>query len=362
MKRITYLSAVTLQLFSVIAGVCVFLAIATSCNDIEPQKAERNCTITLSVTGDLPTDENEETKAYDPNTGANLEDEEWDSKVTSVQYFIYRQGDGSTYTFYGKENETSNHKISHNCEPGDYKIYAVINGETLESPTVAELEGHVIGLGANTRTKGFVMFGSNTVKITAGNEVCEIAVRRHLARVNLVSIKNNTEDKIPVTFKCAFLSNVVANQKFDGTAGISTWDNLAGRKGSNYVSASNVDDAEMTLYAPASSIEIASGETHNFGEKVYGYPNPTTTDSFGGAVTSGKTRLVVVCELTSNGTTKDYYYPVTLANGFERSTTYDVKLSILGIGSDDPNILVNKVGMTFTIDPWVDGNTYSEEY
>ena len=335
----------------IIAACAASFAGLVSCSDVEPSSmSEKNCTITLSMGGDIATIT---TKSSDTT------DEVWDNLVSSVQYFVYTV-DGETLTFYGKETETSSSKKSINCVPGSYKIYALVNGAPLAEPTVAQLESAAITLSANTKTKGFVMFGSNDVKIEEGNKNCLIPVKRHLSRINLVSVKNSTSkdggDTI-VVFKYAFLSNVVANQKNDGSATISAWDNLAGRKGGSIVTASNVDDGELTLYCPSSSVNIAVGETEPFGQKFYCYPNSTAEDSFGASAESGKTRLVVVCEVEG----KDYYYPVTL-DAPQRSTSYDVKLSILGIGSDDPNILVNKAGMTFSVDPWESGTEYTEEY
>ena len=347
MKRTTYLFAATLQLFSVI--------VAVSCNNIEPLTAEKDCTIILSTAGDLVTDE--ETKAYESDTGATIEDEEWEAEIHSVQYLIYRLA-GTVCSFYGKETVNSNHKKSHSCEKGNYKIYAIVNGPSLDSLTISDINSTEVYLNDITKASGIMMSGYNSVTVETGKEECPITVKRHLTRVNLVSIKNNTEDEIPITFKYAFLSNVVANNTVTGGSGITKWDNLAGRKNSDIVTPDNVDDAEMTLYSPDSPVILASGETRSFGEKLYGFSNSTLNDSFGASATSGKTRLVVVCEVEG----VDYYYPVTFNSGFEDSATYDVKLSILGIGSTDPNILVNKVGMTFTVAPWTDGKTYDEEY
>ena len=322
-----------------------------SCSNVEPSSMqEKNCTITLSMDGDI---------ASITTKSSDTTDEEWDNLVSKVQYFVY-SADGANLTFYGKETETSSSKKSINCDPGSYKIYALVNGESLAEPPASQLESAAISLSANTKANGFVMFGSNTVTIEEGNAACKIPVKRHLSRINLVSVKNSTSKEggdTVVVFKYAFLSNVVANQKNDGSASISAWDNLAGRKGGNIVTASNVDDGELTLYSPSSPVNIAVDETESFGQKFYCYPNSTAEDSFGASAESGKTRLVVVCEVDG----KDYYYPVTL-DAPQRSTSYDVKLSILGIGSDDPNVLVNKAGMTFDIDPWEPGTEYTEEY
>ena len=369
----------------IVAALAGFVA----CQSVEPvySDADKTCTLTLS--------------SYTDNTStivtkSGTTDAAWDTLVSDVQYIVYRKALDGSFKYYDKKHDTTRiHRKFVNCVPGDYRIYAVINGPDINANTTEQaLNATDIPLGTyNTRVRisagegkysgGFVMFGHSDVTISAGNEDVHIAVKRHLARVNLVGIKNDTEDQIPIKFRYAFLSNVVCNQVLNGDITSSPtqyqWDNLRGRVNGTVLNYDNVDasaqDKHLTLYKPAQSVTIGYGTTSYFNEKFYGYPNATATDSFDvpsvvdGAVTptSGKTRLVVVCSMhdQSEPDEKDYYFPITFNSAtypFDRSYTYDVTLTVLGIGSEDPNTLVNKAGMRFTIDPWISGQEYSESY
>ena len=70
-----------------------------------------------------------------------------------------------------------------------------------------------------------------------------------------------------------------------------------------------------------------------------------------------KTRLVVTATI---GGTK-YYYPVSISNP-QRNTAHTVELTITGLGSTDPDILVQKgaITATVTVDPWQNGAVYNE--
>ena len=372
-----------------------------SCNDLTPDfsKEEKNCTIALSVKGDIAT---VVTKAggesHGPSSNPSKTTEtEWDTLVTDVQYMIYRKVSDNNYVYYDKKHDTTRiHTKYVNCAPGDYRVYAVINTfDIADHTTEADLNAKIIQLGNNTRVRnansfgGFIMFGHSDITIEAGNKDLPIQVKRHLARVNLLKIINRTEDNINIKFKYAFLSNVVTNQKLDGSSTSNyndySWDNLAGRASGqilDYDHLSYVQDSHLTLYKQPDDSDTVKGKLiepggeyklnpdghQDLGEMFYGYPNAWTTDAFNTpyeaeSPTYGKTRLVVVCAMqdVSEPAEQDYYFPITLET-FERSYTYDITLTVLGVGSDDPNTLVNKAGMHFSIDPWQSNNSYVEEY
>ena len=374
------------SIFILAAAVLVGFA---ACTDLTPDfsKEEKTCTLALSAYGDVAA---VTTKTSDRN------DEAWDTLVTTVQYIVYRRGTGSNsdklYFYDRKTDTTRQHKKFINCAPGDYKVYAIINGPEYIPSSVnvvdtADLHATVIKLDANTKARGLVMYGTKNITITedSRNQDCPIQVKRHVVRVNLVSITNDTEDAIDIKFRYAFLSNVSAKQNLEGSITHYTdyeWGNLGGREtGTSFIVMNDhVDYKEMTFYKPEDVITIQHGVTYYFkdreaststGHKFYGYPNDTqkAEDQYytlydpSASITRGRTRLVVVCEMhdVSESMAKDYYFPVNL-DPFERSYTYDVKLKITGIGSDDPNTLVNKAGMTFEIDAWQEGSDYSEDF
>jgi hypothetical protein len=162
------------------------------------------------------------------------------------------------------------------------------------------------------------------------------------------------------------LTNVVGDQNFAGTAAVRNWLNKMGRKSGATVSSMIIDGNSYHATNPELTFdkigaELANGASHSPSTPylLYGYPNSTSTDATGWAInfTARKTRLVVTATI---GGTK-YYYPISIDSP-SRNTAYTVELTITGLGSSDPDILVEKgaITATVTVDPWQSGAVYNE--
>jgi hypothetical protein len=162
------------------------------------------------------------------------------------------------------------------------------------------------------------------------------------------------------------LINVAGNQNLECTAAISKWYNKMGRK-DGATSSSQIIDGTTNLASHPSLTFMSVSKTVANGSSLapatpylfYTYQNNCTAEGSGWASTfsARKTRLVVTATI---GGTK-YYYPISIDSP-TRNTAYTVELTITGLGSSDPDILVEKgaITATVTVDPWQNGAVYNE--
>ena len=304
----------------------------------------------------------------DPQTRATnyVTAQAYETAVNDVQIFVF-DSKGALATYLDADTKTSD--ITINTIYGQKTVYAVVNGPDLSGITTQEdLEHTAVDLGANSTTtsKGFVMVGSNACNVSGTTATVSISVKRLVARVALQKITNSLPDSYgSLTVNSVMLINVAGNQNLECTASISTWYNKMGRK--DGASATQIIDGTTNLASHPTLTFMSVGKSVANGGSLapatpylfYTYQNNSTSEGNGWSNTfsARKTRLVVTATI---GGTK-YYYPVSISNP-QRNTAHTVELTITGLGSTDPDILVQKgaITATVTVDPWQNGAVYNE--
>ena len=290
----------------------------------------------------------------------------YETAVNDVQIFVF-DSKGALATYLDADTKTSD--ITINTIYGQKTVYAVVNGPDLSGITTQDaLEHTAVDLGANSTTtsKGFVMVGSNACNVSGTTATVSISVKRLVARVALQKVTNSLPDSYgSLTVNSVMLINVAGNQNLECTASISTWYNKMGRK--DGASATQIIDGTTNLASHPTLTFMSVGKSVANGGSLapatpylfYTYQNNSTSEGNGWSNTfsARKTRLVVTATI---GGTK-YYYPVSISNP-QRNTAHTVELTITGLGSTDPDILVQKgaITATVTVDPWQNGAVYNE--
>lgn len=304
----------------------------------------------------------------DPQTRATnyVTAQAYETAVNDVQIFVF-DSKGALATYLDADTKTSD--ITINTIYGQKTVYAVVNGPDLSGITTQDaLEHTAVDLGANSTTtsKGFVMVGSNACNVSGTTATVSISVKRLVARVALQKITNALPDSYgSLTVNNVMLINVAGNQNLECTASISTWYNKMGRK--DGATATQIIDGTTNLASHPTLTFMSVGKSVANGGSLapatpylfYTYQNNSTSEGNGWSNTfsARKTRLVVIATI---GGTK-YYYPVSISNP-QRNTAHTVELTITGLGSTDPDILVQKgaITATVTVDPWQNGAVYNE--
>ena len=304
----------------------------------------------------------------DPQTRATnyVTAQAYETAVNDVQIFVF-DSKGALATYLDADTKTSD--ITINTIYGQKTVYAVVNGPDLSGITTQDaLEHTAVDLGDNSTTtsKGFVMVGSNACNVSGTTATVSISVKRLVARVALQKITNSLPDSYgSLTVNSVMLINVAGNQNLECTASISTWYNKMGRK--DGASATQIIDGTTNLASHPTLTFMSVGKSVANGGSLapatpylfYTYQNNSTSEGNGWSNTfsARKTRLVVTATI---GGTK-YYYPVSISNP-QRNTAHTVELTITGLGSTDPDILVQKgaITATVTVDPWQNGAVYNE--
>lgn len=304
----------------------------------------------------------------DPQTRATnyVTAQPYETTVNDVQIFVF-DSKGALATYMDADTKTSD--ITINTIYGEKTVYAVVNGPDLSSITTQEaLEHTAVDLGANSTTgsKGFVMVGSSTCNVSGSTAAVSIAVKRLVARVALQKITNALPASYgSLTVNNVMLINVAGNQNLECTASISTWYNKMGRKDGATSSSQIIDGTTNLATHPTLTFKKIDASVSNGAEHkpatpylFYTYQNNCTAEGSGWVTTfsARKTRLVITATI---GGTK-YYYPVSINNP-QRNTAHTVELTITGLGSTDPDILVEKgaITATVTVDPWQNGEIYN---
>lgn len=331
-----------------------------ACQPVEPEKTEEFGTLTINLANPAL------------QTKSDVTALACESKVNKMRVMIYDSSDKMVLDEFLASPFTSLN--IDRIKVGQYSVYAMANS----CATISSLAGIVqspedfnykaislsdCSLDENT---GFVMFDRNTsVTVTSGtsSQPVNLSVTRFPARIRLVSVTNS----LPIYYGSLTVDHVMIIN------GYSRW-NIAGHSipfspmnegGRNSTSGEIIATANAADYPDYSFWEVPSADQtvlQDSDPKVYNhcfysFPNQRTTDVTTPAGEGGKMRLVVVAQVLG----QVYYYPVTLSN-VERNKSYDVQLTISGLGSDDPNVPVQKgaAGITIGVSDWGDGSNYTE--
>lgn len=342
-------------------------AILSGCNKSDNQAATyevHEAELHLSVSEDTGS-----TKAVD--AGEYTVAETYEKQVNSVQVFVF---EGESIVAYKNLGTQTSSTIS--TKVGPKTVWAVVNGPDLKSvKTLTELTGKAIRLEDNKKdaSRGFIMSGSSSVELAAGESTCNIKVSRLVSRITLKEIKNSLPAGYgAITIERAFLANVVGNQSIGGTASPNLWYNKEGRADESPRNSSHIIDgaaykasAEELTFVNAGSASISNGGTlaalSTKPYMFYTFPNSSTAEVNGYTAAGGGQRSVLVIVARIDGQVS--YYPVVLKTGaLERNKTYNVGVELTGPGSSDPNIPVVKgnINVYISVEGWVAGATYNE--
>ncbi len=254
---------------------------------------------------------------------------------------------GNNLIAYGKNGSSSN-TISMKVRNGAAECYAVINAPDLSGiATKSQLLATRVALTDNTTSK-MRMLGS-TCKTISGNTSISIAVKRFLAKVEIdridaamVSPAIKAQD---LTINDITLLNVVGTTNFS-FAGSSTPNNNIKKYGSSAADALTHDNVTAEIQT--------GGKVTPHTTPHYFYCCPST------ATGENSTKLSIKATLGST----PYYYTVDVPQP-KANTLYKItNLKITGPGTDDPNEIVSKssISFTITVTDWATGFSKEVEY
>lgn len=254
---------------------------------------------------------------------------------------------------------------------GSMKAWIVANGPNLSAiKTESALIATVLELSTyNDPSTDFVMAGSNTCTVTASNTAdCTVEISRLVARVTLKNLTNNLPAAYgAISVNYVMLENVVNQCRIDGqTTGLS-WYNPMGRPTESPLVAAHIvnpptyqaDSPQLTFQTLGSNSSLAKGSSFTTPLRFYAYPNSTTTDQTGFSTTFSARYTRLVIKATIDGGT--YYYPISIP-ALARNKCYDVSVTLVGLGSSDPDVPVAKgsFNASFTVKSWVSGSEIIE--
>lgn len=232
---------------------------------------------------------------------------------------------------------------------GSAVCYAVGNAHTSLSGVMTEAEllsrtSRLVDNGASD----FEMIGRTSHTFDGADNV-NIAIDRFAVKVVLDGIEVALSDPswaasgvTSVSITDMYLTNVNPSVDYGltSTGPTASWFNQMERQ---------VGAADTYIYESVGTA-VADGGADAGKHYFYCYPNPTVSDTEGGAWSARHTRLVVQAILGG----MVCYYPITLPV-LERNHCYTIQgLVITGAGSDDPDVLDIRAPLSFTVSvtPW----------
>ena len=343
-----------------------------ACNEVQPSDPSGTLSVVI-VDGDAPA-----TKASDTS------ERTYERKINNLQIFVFDSGTLYRYERIDRNlNSFPYTKDFGSVKAGNYSVWVVANaddlGDVASEEELAETCIFLTDCGL-TDAEGFVMADSGSVTVSNGSTAtAAVSLTRFASRVRLVSVTNEVpeaySDAGAVTVQGVFLINALGTWNLAGSGSASEWVNLGGRdQGAasssdpgDYISSSGqVNPYEYVDHVYRDeTVRITNGSTQTFSNCcLYSFPNDLSGDHTGNTATNSSgalTRLVVM--VTVNG--EDWWYPVTLyknGSGLERNTSYDVRLTLRGTGSTDPNEPVGKGDLTavVSVTSWEAGAEYDE--
>lgn len=270
----------------------------------------------------------------------STEAEPYEDKISSLQILVFNE---SGYLDKYLNAGTTTDGIELPLPAGKKTVWAVAGGGDLSGiATDTALESVMIGLSESSREKGFVMTGYSGCTLTpAARTSCTVTVRRLACRVALEEITNSLPSAYgQIRIVDAWLSHVAGNCTVTGGGAPTLWYNTDGYCGDNALT-------RPLLY-------------QSIGSDVGGGKSLTLSDTFFYCLPNGTehpTALVVKALVGS----KTCYYPVLLDMApLQCNATYSVRLTVTGLGSDDPDVPVEKgtVSVSVVVAPWAEGTDY----
>ena len=284
--------------------------------------------------------------------------------VNSAQLLVFKS-DGSLARYQSKNNPGQG-TISFDSitlPVGQYRVYALLNakpasGYTLESQVLLE------EYSLQDNNDGLVQWAFETCTVVSGESAeCSLEAKRLVARVRLVSVKNNLPAAFgAVTFENIFLENVVGTMSIEPPVNPSFL-NKYGRADITNV-ASMIDGSTYQAEAPLMTFRNCSQQIVNNGTascdyNLYCFGN--TYDVEAPAVSTTFTPCATKLVLSVSILGQRYYYPVFVSTPrtVEENKTYSIAITLNNLGSSDPSVPVtlSTASVTITAADWDDGGS-----
>lgn len=300
--------------------------------------------------------------------GADVGNYNRETAILDMQLLVF---DTNGHLEYYASTDEEDGEFVFSLRAGTMKAWVVANGPELNNITTeTAMAGMMLDLGTyNNPSDAFVMAGSETIQVVSGEfSDCIVELSRLVSRVTLKSVTSRLPEAYgTVTVDYAMLENVVSSYSIGGAAGTTGWYNPMGRKTESPLVQSHIvnpptyvaDHAELTFHTLTGSTGFDRGDSYTTPQRFYAYPNATALDHSGFATpfTARYTRLVL--KATIDGGT--YYYPISIPN-LTRNTCYDIKVTLAGLGSSDPDVPVQKgeFDVAISVADWGDGGEITE--
>ena len=299
---------------------------------------------------------------------ADTDDYDQEATISDVQLLVF---DTSGYLEHYSSVNTETTEFFFDLRVGNMKAWVVANGPNLSTiKTESALTSMMINLASyNNPSEDFVMAGSQSFQVIANGDVeCTVPISRLVSRITLKSVTSLLPAAYgTVTIDYALLENVVSTYSLSGTAGTTGWYNPMGRITESTLVQTHIvnpptyaaDQPQLTFRTLTGSTGFTNGTTYNTPLRFYAYPNATATDHTGFATTFTPRYTRLVLKASIDGGT--YYYPVSLPN-LVRNKSYDVHVTLIGLGSSDPDQPVQKgmVDLLVQVTPWGEGSVINE--
>lgn len=334
-------------------------ALLVACQPVEPEKTEEFGSLSINLSSPAAP------------TKADVTPLNCENMINKMRVVVF---DNAGNVFKDTQLESPYNSLTINqMKVGQYTVCAVANtcaslsstAGAIASATVLENTAVSLSDCSTDQNTGFVMYDKKAgVNVTAGTTASQVSlsVTRYPARIRLVSVTNGLPAfKGDLTVKYVMLINGYSTWNIGASGNPTNAVNAAGRNASGNIisSAESADSPNQTFWAVDQELQTIThnSATKSYKKSFYSFPNQVESDVTTAGGKGGKMRLVVVASV--GGTT--YYYPVTLTN-VERNKCYDVQLTISGLGSEDPNIPVEKgaAAISISVKDWAAGTDYTE--
>lgn len=271
-----------------------------------------------------------------------------DDNVDNLQVFVFN--DMGVLEAYESENSKT---ISLTCVPGDKEVVALVNAPSLAGIGIlSDLRASVSKLSDNA--DGRLVMVSNVVPkllIAGKDNSMTIEVSRLAAKVVLGTVRNemaleSNRNKV-FKLKSVFLTNVAGDRKYLSESAVTSWYDKMKYESTN----------TLPFLYDALDEQVGYEASYTTPHYFYCYPNVVAEDTYSGAWSPRKTRLVVEAMLGD----QTCYYPITLPI-VERNNEYIINLTVTRFGSLDPDnpVTTDDASFTVTVKEWTNGGERDE--
>lgn len=294
------------------------LALAASCNKendlVQKTEVSAGTPVTLSL------------EVTAPLTRATTADSADEARVETVDFFVFRPGEGTSYVVEAYKRISSGTSTSLTLTQGERKFCAVVNAPATADyssiTTLSQLQQQVVLLPTQL-TNRYTMYGINTTTVSAGTASVSIPVNRRAARIKIDKITNKIDHAglaaQSLSLTRLFLINVAGSTLVDGIQTSKIWyaatavgDALSKTPGSTAEGQEKSQTNKLIYNKLASPYTLAANASYTTAHQFYTFPENTADK---------RTCLVVEMKIGS----AFYTYPVILDFDIAGNTSYEIR-------------------------------------